>query len=72
MRVVSNIDQRIDPGAALIIAIRMIYIPNIHDRVVQKSTLTLCRVTFVNIHNRTVDLFTLSGVGELIKDVPYA
>jgi len=50
----------------------MIYIPHIHDRVVHKCTLTLCRVTLVNIHARTVDLFTLRGVGELIKDVPYA
>ena len=49
----------------------MIYVPTIHDRVVHKCTSVLCRVVHVNIHNRTVDLFSLSGVGELIKDVPY-
>lgn len=29
-------------------------------------------VVFVNIHERTADLFSPCGAGDLIKDVPFA
>ena len=48
------------------------FIPYIHDRVEWKSTGTVYWVTFVNIHNRTVDLFAPHGAGEVIKNVPLA
>jgi hypothetical protein len=48
------------------------YIPFANDRVVRKSTATVCLVVFVNIHNGTVDLFAPRGAGELIKGVPFA
>jgi len=48
------------------------FIPYTHDRVMRRSTGAICLVVFVNIHNRTVDLFAPSGAGELIEDVPFA
>jgi hypothetical protein len=48
------------------------YIPYTHDRVVRKSTGAVCLVVFVNIHNRTVDLFAPRGAGDLIEGVPFA
>jgi hypothetical protein len=48
------------------------FIPYTDDRVVRKSTGAICLVVFVNIHNRTVDLFAPFGAGDLIKDVPFA
>jgi hypothetical protein len=47
------------------------HIPYIHDRVVRKSTASVYMVVFVNVHNRTVDLFSPHGAGDLIKGVPY-
>jgi hypothetical protein len=47
------------------------YIPYYHDRVIWKATGTMCLVVFVDVHNRTADLFPLRGAGELIKGVPF-
>jgi len=48
------------------------FIPYTYDRVVRKSTGAVCLVVFVNIHNRTVDLFAPCGAGDLIEDVPFS
>ena len=48
------------------------FIPYTHDRVMRKSTGAVCLVVFVDIYNRTKDLFAPSGAGDLIKGVPFA
>ena len=48
------------------------YFPYYRDRVTWNATGTMCLVVFVDVHNRTVDLFPLRGAGELIKCVPFS
>lgn len=52
--------------------VKTMSIPYALDRVVQKSTGAVCLVMFVNIHDRTVDLFVPRGAGDVIKGVPFA
>ena len=48
------------------------FIPYRRDRVVRKSTGAVCLVVFVNVHDKTVDLYEPSGAGALIEGVPFA
>jgi hypothetical protein len=48
------------------------YIPYCHDRVIWKATAKMCLVVFVDVHNRSANLFTLRGAGELIRGVPFS
>ncbi len=47
------------------------YIPYTHERVVRKSAATVYLVVFVDIHNRTADLFAPRGAGQFIRDIPF-
>ena len=68
----SRIEQRTDLVLCFYSYNTTMFIPYIHDRVEWKSAGIVCLVMFVNIHNRTVDLFTPRGAGEVIKGVPLA
>ena len=70
--IVSKIEQRTDVVLCSYSYNTTMFIPYIYDRVEWKSTGIVCLVMFVNIHNRTVDLFTPRGAGDVIKDVPFA
>ncbi len=68
----SRIEQRIDLVVCSHIYKTTMFIPYAQDRVVQKDTGAICLVVFVNIHDRTADLFAPHGAGDLIKGVPFA